>query len=112
MMNVRSCLVIILCTLVVTSAVVVPTRSTVLAEEPPVSSRNPSPDTAASEAFFETKIRPVLVNSCYRCHGDTKVSGGLRVDSLAALVRGGDAGPAPDRGQTSRRLLHQPINRR
>ncbi|MFM9069746.1 MAG: DUF1549 domain-containing protein, partial [Planctomycetota bacterium] len=98
--------------LVVTGAVVVPTRTTVLAEEPPVSTRNPSPETAASEAFFETKIRPVLVNSCYRCHGDTKVSGGLRVDSLAALVRGGDSGPALVVGKSTDSLLIQAIERR
>ena len=44
--------------------------------------------------LFESKIRPVLVNSCFPCHGAKKVSGGLRVDSLEALLKGGDTGPA------------------
>ena len=44
--------------------------------------------------FFEARIRPVLVESCVRCHGPNKASGGLRVDSREALLKGGDSGPA------------------
>ena len=43
--------------------------------------------------FFEAKIRPLLVNRCYACHTD-KASAGLRVDSRAALLKGGKSGPA------------------
>ncbi|HEX5269867.1 MAG TPA: PSD1 and planctomycete cytochrome C domain-containing protein, partial [Gemmataceae bacterium] len=55
------------------------------------------------EAFFEAKIRPVLVGQCLKCHGGDKVSGGLRVDSREALLKGGDRGAAivpgkPDQG--------------
>ena len=46
------------------------------------------------DTFFETKIRPVLAGTCVRCHGPEKASGGLRLDSRAALVTGGDRGPA------------------
>jgi len=44
--------------------------------------------------FFESKVRPVLVEHCYECHsGQSKVlKGGLRVDSRAALLKGGDSG--------------------
>jgi len=63
-------------------------------------------DDAAAEAFFESKIRPVLATSCVRCHGPKKASGGLRLDSRAGLLRGGAAGPAvePDRPEESRLL--------
>ncbi len=46
--------------------------------------------------FFEKKIRPVLVNHCYECHAAKSKSpkGGLRVDSRASLLEGGDSGPA------------------
>src|SRR5262245_3785449 len=54
---------------------------------------------AAAEApaeveFFEKKIRPVLVSKCLKCHSAQKSSGKLRVDSRAALLRGGASGPA------------------
>src|SRR5262245_31376645 len=35
--------------------------------------------------FFERKVRPVLASACLRCHGEQKVSGGLRLDSREAL---------------------------
>jgi hypothetical protein len=46
--------------------------------------------------FFETKIRPVLVEQCYECHaaGAKIVQGGLRVDHREGLLRGGDTGAA------------------
>jgi hypothetical protein len=47
-------------------------------------------------AFFERKIRPVLVKECYGCHssGAGAVKGGLRLDSRAGILAGGDSGPA------------------
>jgi cytochrome c553 len=47
----------------------------------------------ASE-LFESKVRPVLVDVCFKCHGGDKDSGSLRVDSRAALLKGGDTSPA------------------
>ncbi|HBE67140.1 MAG TPA: hypothetical protein DDW52_03225 [Planctomycetaceae bacterium] len=45
--------------------------------------------------FFESKIRPVLVESCIDCHShETELSGGLSLDSRSALLDGGDSGPA------------------
>ena len=52
-------------------------------------------DQAEAEAFFEAKIRPVLIEHCYECHSAKNKTprGGLRVDSREALLRGGDTGP-------------------
>ena len=50
-----------------------------------------SPEAAV---FFEAKVRPVLVESCLKCHGSKKQSGGLRLDSRAAALQGGDGGPS------------------
>lgn len=45
--------------------------------------------------FFETKIRPVLVNSCYECHSKetSQNEGGLTLDTTVGLRQGGNSGP-------------------
>jgi Protein of unknown function (DUF1549)/Protein of unknown function (DUF1553)/Planctomycete cytochrome C len=45
-------------------------------------------------AFFEKNIRPVLVQSCYKCHSAEaeKVKGGLTVDTKQGLLLGGESG--------------------
>jgi len=48
----------------------------------------------AAMKFFETDVRPILVNKCYDCHSKTKQKGGLRVDHIGYLKTGGDTGPA------------------
>ncbi len=47
-------------------------------------------------AFFEKRVRPVLVEHCYECHSFSakKAKGGLRLDSREGWVKGGDSGPA------------------
>jgi cytochrome c553 len=64
-----------------------------------------------SAEFFEKKVRPVLVEHCGRCHGADarKVKGGLRVDSRAALVRGGDSGPAIVPGEAAKSRLVEAV---
>lgn len=60
-----------------------------------------------AERFFENSVRPVLVDRCVRCHGADKQSGGLRVDSREALLKGGDSGPAIVPGEPERsRMIH------
>src|SRR6186997_1057396 len=44
--------------------------------------------------FFEKQVRPVLAEQCYKCHGPEKQKGDLRVDSLEALLKGSEQGPA------------------
>jgi len=66
---------------------------------------------AADDALFEASIRPILVDTCFRCHGGERVSGGLRVDSREALLAGGDSGPAIVAGDPANSLLVQAISR-
>src|SRR5215470_4731643 len=44
--------------------------------------------------FFESKIRPVLVEKCYACHSSKLKApmAGLVIDSKAGLLRGGRLG--------------------
>src|ERR1044072_8307594 len=53
-------------------------------------------DDAKGIAFFEAKIRPVLVQHCYDCHSAkaAKAEGSLQLDSRARIRTGGDRGPA------------------
>jgi hypothetical protein len=59
------------------------------------------------EAFFESRIRPVLAEHCYRCHSarEGKAKGGLQLDTREALRRGGDSGPALVPGDPEKGLL-------
>jgi cytochrome c553 len=42
--------------------------------------------TAEQEAFFESKVRPLLAARCFRCHGEKQQKGGIRLDSAEALL--------------------------
>src|SRR5262245_56033294 len=57
--------------------------------------------------FFEKKVRPVLVEHCYQCHSAQakKLRGGLRLDSRAAILKGGDTAAAVVPGKPEKSLL-------
>jgi hypothetical protein len=62
-------------------------------------------DPAAVE-FFEKSVRPLLASRCQGCHGSAKQKGGLRLDSRAAMLKGGSSGPAVVPGDlTASRLI-------
>jgi len=56
-------------------------------------SGNQEPSSAQLE-FFEKRVRPVLANNCWKCHGPDEQEGGLRLDSRRSILAGGDTGPA------------------
>ncbi|MBX3179445.1 MAG: PSD1 domain-containing protein [Candidatus Hydrogenedentes bacterium] len=51
--------------------------------------------------FFETKVRPVLAERCFKCHGPETQKSGLRLDSRAAMLSGGEGGPVLLEGDKS-----------
>src|SRR5687768_7983339 len=57
--------------------------------------------------FFESRIRPVLEQHCYKCHSaqSEKLKGGLHVDTHEGLLKGGDTGPAVVPGDVEKSLL-------
>jgi hypothetical protein len=62
-----------------------------------------------SEQFFESKIRPLLIEKCLECHNAEKQSGGLRLDSRDNILKGGDSGAAMIPGDPAASRLIQAI---
>ncbi|MFT5413591.1 MAG: hypothetical protein ACI9NC_006346, partial [Verrucomicrobiales bacterium] len=57
-------------------------------------------------AFFESKVRPVLADYCYKCHSsEEKVKGGLTLNTRAGLLHGGDSGEAVVAGDPEASLM-------
>lgn len=58
-------------------------------------------------AFFEARIRPVLVKHCCECHSaeNSKAKGGLTLDTLYGVLTGGDTSPAVVPGDPAKSLL-------
>jgi Protein of unknown function (DUF1553)/Protein of unknown function (DUF1549)/Planctomycete cytochrome C len=67
------------------------------------------PPTREAVEFFEAKVRPVLVEQCYSCHGEKKQSAGLRLDTKAALMKGSDDGPVVVPGEPDKSPLVQAV---
>jgi hypothetical protein len=61
-------------------------------------------------AFFETNIRPVLVDRCQECHGGEEPESRFSVESRQSLLKGGEFGVAVRPGDPKRSLLISAIN--
>ncbi len=59
---------------------------------------------AGTPEFFESKIRPILANNCFGCHTNSQL-GGLRLDTLDGVTKGGKRGPAIVPGDVENSLL-------
>jgi hypothetical protein len=87
-----------------------------LGQSPQTSRDDTSPAAAsaaislADSAFFESKIRPLLAENCFSCHGPEKQKAGLRLDSAAGILKGGESGPAVVPGRPESSLLIDAIN--
>jgi hypothetical protein len=69
--------------------------SVVLSQAPPVHAADARQRTPEQVRFFETRIRPLLADNCYPCHGPDKQKSDLRLDSREGLLRGGASGRPP-----------------
>src|SRR5687768_9266477 len=65
------------------------------------------PPSAKKGLTFEKDIKPILETSCFRCHGAQRPRGGLRLDSLDAVLKGGDNGEivTPGKSKESRLVV-------
>ena len=60
---------------------------------------------ASANSFYARQVDPILDANCVSCHGASKASGGLRMDSYDALMKGGKDGPVVVAGQADKSLL-------
>jgi mono/diheme cytochrome c family protein len=62
---------------------------------------------AADPAEYLRDVKPILAARCFSCHGGGKQRGGLRLDTAAAILKGGDSGPAAVPGKSADSPLFQ-----
>lgn len=76
-----------------------------------VGTANGAPLSAADRAFFENKIRPVLVRHCYECHAEKskELGGKLLLDSRQGILKGGESGAALVAGDPANSLILQAL---
>ncbi|MCE9525979.1 MAG: DUF1553 domain-containing protein [Planctomycetales bacterium] len=65
--------------------------------------------TSADEVDYLRDIKPLLAQQCGKCHGPKKQENGLRLDTTASAIRGGDAGTAIVPGKSAESLLIKAI---
>jgi len=66
-------------------------------------------DDIAAIEHFETRVRPLLIAHCVKCHGAEKSESGLRLDQEAGIARGGDSGEVIRAGKPDESLLIQAV---
>jgi mono/diheme cytochrome c family protein len=64
---------------------------------------------AIAPVDYTRDVKPIFRQHCYRCHGASQQKGGLRADTVAFLIAGGDIGPAFKAGNSGASLLVQAI---
>ena len=80
-------------------------KSDTLVNLPATKSENLSPE----DLELSTEARAILAHNCYSCHGAEKMKAGLRLDSKAMALKGGEDGPVivpgkPDQSELFRRI--------
>ncbi|SFI28746.1 Planctomycete cytochrome C [Planctomicrobium piriforme] len=77
-----------------------------LATTPLRAASEPTPEQVK---FFETSVRPLLVEHCLKCHSEEKQKGELRLDSRGHMLLGGESGPAIVPGKPDESLLMEAV---
>jgi mono/diheme cytochrome c family protein len=80
--------------------------ATAVSATPATAAMKMEPATGAETVSFARDIAPILRENCNGCHiAGRQASGGLRMDSFAQLLRGGDSGPIITQGNPEDSLL-------
>ncbi len=67
------------------------------------------PSFAGEPLDYLRDIKPILAQHCYECHGARKQKSGLRLDTAAAVLRGGNSGPAMVPGKSDASKLMKAV---
>jgi hypothetical protein len=75
--------------------------------EPPVPSGGPAD---VRLAVYSGKIRPLLAERCFSCHGGLKQEAGLRLDTVALMLEGGESGAVVVKGDSEASLILERVS--
>jgi hypothetical protein len=97
----------LLCGLLAAFVVAAAATKSPASEEPNVATSEVSDEQAE---FFRSKVLPLLESRCFECHGDQDdIEAELSLASRAAMLKGGETGPAMIPSDPDRSLLIQAI---
>jgi hypothetical protein len=63
------------------------------------------PPSAKKGLTYEKDIKPIFEASCFRCHGEERQKGKLRLDSREAALKGGEDGKVIEPGKSDKSPL-------
>ena len=69
------------------------------------------PASTKTGVTYAADIKPIFEKSCFKCHGEEKQKGKLRLDSLEATLKGGDDGKVLEPGKSAESTLVHSIAR-
>jgi hypothetical protein len=70
----------------------------------------PNGEKAAGAVDYLKQVKPLLRERCYACHGPLKQKAGLRLDTAALAIKGGDSGSAVKPGDAAGSLLLERVS--
>jgi mono/diheme cytochrome c family protein len=75
------------------------------ADKKPVDVSKIPPASDKKGVTYEADIKPIFEKSCVKCHGAEKQKGKLRLDTLAATLKGGEDGKVIEVGESAKSML-------
>ncbi|MEO7678655.1 MAG: c-type cytochrome domain-containing protein [Verrucomicrobiota bacterium] len=69
------------------------------------------PASEKKDATYEKDIKPIFEKTCFKCHGEEKQKGKLRLDSLAAVLKGGEDGEILKKGDSANSTIVHAVAR-
>jgi mono/diheme cytochrome c family protein len=69
------------------------------------------PASDKKDLTYAKDIKPIFEKSCFKCHGEEKQKGKLRLDSVAAVKKGGEDGEVITAGQSAKSPLVHAVAR-